>query len=198
MSINDYHFITQWRIQATMDEVVAVLGDVLGLPRWWPAVYLEVKELARGDENGIGREIELYTKGWLPYTLRWRFLVTEISTGRIVLTADGDFVGRGIWTLTQTSATPADPNQADAWVEITYDWQIRARKPLLRSLSFLFKPIFAANHHWAMRKGEESLRLEIARRRAPNDAARAQIAPPPGPTPQQIGPWVRSVLRRAP
>lgn len=41
------------------------------------------------------------------------------------------------------------------------------------------KPIFAANHHWAMRKGEESLTLEFARRHAANDEARAAIAPPP-------------------
>jgi len=43
-------------------------------------------------------------------------------------------------------------------------WKIRADKPLLRDFSFLMKPLFSANHHWAMRKGEESLRLELARR----------------------------------
>jgi hypothetical protein len=26
------------------------------------------------------------------------------------------------------------------------------------------KPIFSANHHWAMRMGEESLKLELQRR----------------------------------
>lgn len=190
MSINDYHFITHWRLPATLAEVVAVLSDARDLPRWWPAVYLDVRELVPGDDQGIGREIDLYTKGWLPYTLRWRFVVTEVSEGRIVLAADGDFVGRGIWTLTPIT------NETEPWVDLTYDWQIRARKPLLRSLSFLFKPIFAANHHWAMRKGEESLRLELARRRAPSAAARAQIAPPPAPTPSHLGAWLAHLLRR--
>ena len=37
------------------------------------------------------------------------------------------------------------------WVNIIYDWRIRANKPLLRYLSFIMKPIFSANHHWAMR-----------------------------------------------
>ena len=46
----------------------------------------------------------------------------------------------------------------------------------------LLRPLFAANHHWAMRKGEESLRLELARRRAATPAERDQIPPPPGPT----------------
>ena len=40
---------------------------------------------------------------------------------------------------------------------ITFDWKIRADKTLLRLLSFLLKPVFAANHRWAMAKGLESL-----------------------------------------
>jgi hypothetical protein len=32
----------------------------------------------------------------------------------------------------------------------------------LRYLSFLFKPFFSANHRWAMARGEESLRRELA------------------------------------
>jgi hypothetical protein len=43
------------------------------------------------------------------------------------------------------------------------------------------KPLFEANHRWAMAQGEESLKLELARRRATSDAARARIPPPPGP-----------------
>jgi hypothetical protein len=49
-------------------------------------------------------------------------------------------------------------------------------------LSPLLKPIFAANHHWAMRMGETSLKLELARRRAPTLEERGRIPPPPAPT----------------
>ena len=55
-------------------------------------------------------------------------------------------------------------------MDVTYDWRLRAEKPLLRSLSFLLKPLFEANHRWAMAQGEESLRLELARRRATTTA----------------------------
>jgi hypothetical protein len=41
---------------------------------------------------------------------------------------------------------------------------------LLRYLSFVFKPLFAANHRWAMAQGERSLRAEMARRRSANAA----------------------------
>ncbi len=61
---------------------------------------------------------------------------------------------------------------------ITYDWRISATKPLLRRLSWLLRPAFSANHHWAMKRGEESLRLELRRRRAPAEP----VPPPPPPT----------------
>ena len=43
------------------------------------------------------------------------------------------------------------------------------------------RPVFEANHRWAMAQGEASLKLELARRRATSDAARRAIPPPPGP-----------------
>lgn len=157
---NQYQFITYWRVQSTCQEISDILGDAPDLVRWWPSVYLDVQELEAGDENGIGKVISLHTKGWLPYTLRWQFRVTENRQPYgFSLEAWGDFTGRGVWTFVQDRE----------WVDITYDWQIRADKPLLKHLSFLLKPLFAANHHWAMQKGRESLELELARRHAQMD-----------------------------
>ena len=92
--------------------------------------------------------------------------------GSFRLDAQGDFNGRGIWTLTQDGPD----------VIVTYDWWVRADKPLLRDLSFIMKPLFSANHHWAMRQGERSLLLELARRHARSAAGCAVISAPPGPT----------------
>lgn len=167
---NTYHFITRWRVKASLDEVNLVLGSANDLARWWPSVYLDVKQLDPGDAKGIGRVIDLHTKGWLPYTLRWRFRVEESRQPfGFSLRATGDFVGRGIWTFESDGEH----------VKITYDWKIEAEKPLLKYLSFIMKPIFSANHHWAMRMGERSLALEVARRRAATDAERAGVPPPP-------------------
>jgi hypothetical protein len=173
MASNDYHFITTWRVTATVQEVNDILGNALDLPRWWPSVYIEVKELERGDERGIGKVIDLYTKGFLPYTLRWQFRVTESRAPHgFTLVAWGDFVGRGSWTF--------EPDGDE--VIITYDWNIRADKALLRNLSFLFKPFFSANHRWAMQKGLESLQLELARRHASTPEERVLIPAPPART----------------
>ena len=80
MADNDYHFITTWRIEnATLAEVTDILGNAEDLPRWWPSVYLDVKVVEPGGPDGVGRLVELYTKGWLPYTLRWSFRVKEAT-----------------------------------------------------------------------------------------------------------------------
>ncbi|HEY3290661.1 MAG TPA: polyketide cyclase, partial [Anaerolineae bacterium] len=97
MASNDYHFITRWRVQSSLQEVIAVIGDALGLSRWWPSVYLDIRQLEPGDATGRGKVISLYTKGWLPYTLRWQFRVTEVHERGFTLVATGDFVGRGVW-----------------------------------------------------------------------------------------------------
>jgi hypothetical protein len=173
MASNDYHFITHWRVKSTVKEVADILSDALDLPRWWPSVYLDVQQLEKGDERGVGRVIGLYTKGWLPYTLRWQFRVTEEHYPYgFSLEAWGDFNGRGIWTFEQDGE----------WANVTYDWKIRADKPLLRNLSFIMKPLFEANHRWAMAKGGESLRLELARRHAATPEERALVPAPPPPT----------------
>jgi hypothetical protein len=127
--------------------------------------------------------ISLYTEGWLPYTLRWQFrVIEERYPFGFTLDAWGDFIGRGIWTFEQDSK----------WVNVTYDWKVQAGKPLLRYFSFMMKPVFSANHRWAMRKGEESLRLELARRHARSPGRACLIpAPPPGdatsPVPLALG-----------
>jgi hypothetical protein len=160
-------------VPGTREEVSEIIGDAPELARWWPSVYLEVKVLEPGDASGVGKVVDLYTKGWLPYTLRWQFRVTESNPPHgFTLVARGDFVGRGIWTFEQDGE----------FVDVTYDWKVRADKPLLRYFSFVMKPIFSANHRWAMTQGEKSLKLELARRHAATPDLRQRIPAPPGAT----------------
>jgi hypothetical protein len=169
---NTYHFVTRWRVPGTCGEVADILGDPMSLVRWWPSVYLSVDELAPPGPGGVGRRVRLHTRGWLPYTLRWEFEVVESSYPHgFALVAAGDLEGRGAWTIAQDGGM----------VDVTYDWTVAAEKPLLRRLSFVLKPVFEANHRWAMAQGEKSLRLELERRRATSDQARSAVPPPPGP-----------------
>ncbi len=170
---SDYEFRTVWRVPGTARQVADVLGDPLTLDRWWPSVYLGIRLVADGADDGVGRVVDLYTKGWLPYTLRWTLRITEpITEAGFALNAAGDLNGTGRWAFQEDGPETV----------ITYDWRVSAAKKLLRRLSWLLKPAFAANHRWAMAKGEESLKLELRRRRAADDAARQRIPSPPGPT----------------
>jgi len=173
VSAPEYRFLTEWSVLGTVHEVSDVLSDVRELPRWWPSTYLEVVVLDEGDEKGVGKRARLHTKGWLPYTLRWELEVTESRHPEgFSIAATGDLMGEGIWTL----------EQSGAWTLVRYDWRVRAEKPLLALLSPVLRPLFAANHRWAMARGEESLELELARRRAATPSEKAQIPPPPLPT----------------
>jgi hypothetical protein len=167
MNSPNYCFITQWQIEATCEEIYNTLKDTNELPRWWRAVYLDVAIREKGNADGHGKVVELYTKGWLPYTIKWQFKVTAtdpINHSGYSLEAFGDLVGRGIWSF----------EQRGTMCHITYDWQLSVEKPLLKYFSFMLKPFFSANHHWAMKKGFESLKLELRRKRGEQN-----VPPPP-------------------
>jgi hypothetical protein len=158
MTINQYEFRTVWRIPGNAAEISHVIaGDATDLVRWWPSVYLDVQQIEPGEPSGIGRAFSLYTKGWLPYRLKWSFRVTDVEyERRIAIEAWGDFIGTGVWQFEQEGEMAV----------IIYDWRVRTGKPLLRRLSWLLKPLFEANHRWAMDQGLQSLRVELARRSA--------------------------------
>jgi hypothetical protein len=152
---NRYHVQTCWRIAATVREVYEILNDPSGYQRWWPEVFLSIRVTER-DVLGKPRSLAIHSKGWLPYALRWQARAVDNGANqRFALQADGDFAGYGTFAL----------KQEGSWVSITFDWRVAARKPLLRWTSWLLKPLYAANHRWAMRRGERALQQELQRRR---------------------------------
>ncbi|HYX27127.1 MAG TPA: SRPBCC family protein [Pyrinomonadaceae bacterium] len=173
MRDNAYHFLDRWRVEGDVKEVYEILEDALSLPQWWGSVYFAVAEIEAGDERGVGKLISLHAGGWLPYTLRIKFRTTESNYPHgFTMQATGDLEGIGIWIFEQDGP----------FVNVTYDWTIKANKPIIENLSFLLKPIFRSNHNWTMRRGEQSLKLELLRRRAQTREELAKIAPPPAPS----------------
>jgi hypothetical protein len=161
MSANEYHFVSHWRVEGHNRRSIGCARQCARPASQGPSVYLSVKQTEPGGD------VELVTKGRLPYTLHWFFRVSESHLPHgFSIEAWGDFKGRGTWTFEQDGP----------FVNITYDWRIRAEKPLLRYLSFLFKPVFSANHRWAMARGEESLKAELARRAGAGQQAAGQTS----------------------
>ena len=131
--------MTHWKVKGSVQEVSDVLGEPRDLVRWWPSVYLEVRQMEPGDARGIGKVVRLHTRGWLPYTLKWEFRVTESREPfGYSLEARGDFSGTGVWTFEPSGDS----------VEITYDWRVRAgpirpsRRLLLLSGGLPFRGIW--------------------------------------------------------
>ena len=170
MADNAYHFVDRWRVEGDVKEVADILEDAGSLPRWWGSVYFAVKEIEAGEAHGIGKFISLHAGGWLPYTLRINFrTVASNYPHGFTMDATGDLEGKGIWTFEQDGD----------FVNVTYDWTIKANKPIIEKLSFLLKPIFRSNHNWTMNRGAESLKLELLRRRAKSSKEAAAIPTPP-------------------
>jgi hypothetical protein len=157
-----FTLITDWRFDGTVEEVADILREAGRFPDWWPEVYLAVEPVAPGDANGLGRAFALHTRGWLPYTLRWTARVAEVRADGWTVEATGDLVGRGVWTLTPIGAEAA----------VHCDWRVEVEKPLLKPFTPLLRPVYAANHRWAMARGEAGLRRELIRRRAATASAR--------------------------
>ena len=152
----EFCIISHWRIEATIQEVADALSEPELFPDWWGDVYLSVKTLAEGSDQGIGQTVAIHSKGWLPYRLNWQGTLVESHMPQSwAIEATGDLVGRGVWTLVQ------DGSIAD----VTYDWRVKSDRLLFRVLAPLLRRLMVSNHEWAMAKGEAGLRAEVIRRR---------------------------------
>lgn len=150
----EFHIVSRWRVKGSVDDVYNVINKPKDFVRWWSAVYLRVEEIEAGDENGVGRTLNLHTRGFLPYTMDWQARATEVEKPvRLVVEAQGDLQGTGEWRFRQDGE----------WAQVDYDWTVVANRPWMKRLAPLLRPVFAANHRWAMRKGQQGLERELGR-----------------------------------
>lgn len=162
----EYRIQTGWEVPGTIDEVAEIFRDAGSLERWWPATFLCSDVLQEGDGDEIGKVVKVLAKGWMPYATRFFFRITESQYPHYcALRAWGDYEGTGSIHFTQIGGR----------VRLDFDWHIRVRKLLLYYFSFLFKPLFITNHHWAMARGQEGLVLEVERRRTLREGATREI-----------------------
>jgi hypothetical protein len=145
---NGYHHVSRWRVRGAIDDVYVLVANVAEYPHWGD-VFLQVVP-SRSD----GFTTEVQTTGLLPYRINfYARLVEAVPLRQITIRTDDDFVGRGTWRLEEDCDH----------VNVSFDWHVRIRKPLIRRWSALLKPIFLANHCWAMATGQ--LRLQAVLRR---------------------------------
>ncbi|MCU1275668.1 MAG: polyketide cyclase [Bryobacterales bacterium] len=151
-----YEFVTEWTVEGTLAEVNSAFKDVEAFPRWWRPIYISARITYPGEPNGVARRVELATRGFLPYVLRWQIQVTESREPYgFTFCAWGDLIGVGDWELRPDGDT----------VKLRLNWKVRAHKTVVRTLSFLVRSLIFKNHAWAMNKGQRGLQTEIVRKR---------------------------------
>ena len=143
MSVNEYNFVTIWKLEAPLPKVWEVLCDIENLPNWWKAV-VKVKVLARGNRNGVNFLTEETWKGVLPYQLSMTSKTTTVDNLKsIELVATGDLNGKGKWIFTESEGI----------VRVQYNWDVKTTQKAMKWLAFAFKPLLAWNHNEIMRWG---------------------------------------------
>jgi uncharacterized protein YndB with AHSA1/START domain len=149
----EYVFVDEWDVDAPQEAVFDAVADAGTYPKWWKPVYLSCET---DGPPAVGCESRQHFKGRLPYTLKTRSKIIRLERPRLV-EADvvGDLRGRGLWTLTPR----------DGGTHVRFDWQVFADRPLLRTLTPLLRPLFRANHNWAIARAMEGLE-PYARRRS--------------------------------
>ena len=141
-----YCFVDEWLVAARPHRFYELLSCPREYPAWWGDVFLH----GEGDTGPAapGKRARLLTRGRLPYRLRWELTCVEaVAPRRLVSRIDGDFVGTGTWTLTAVGAS----------TRAVLKWDVEVRKPLVRHLAPLLRALFAWNHRWAMRRGQERI-----------------------------------------
>jgi uncharacterized protein YndB with AHSA1/START domain len=142
----EYVFIDEWDVRAPQEAVFEALADARSYPQWWTPVYIEVTS---DDEPRVGAVAQTLFKGRLPYRLRVRSEIVRYEPPReFEIVATGDLSGRGVWTLT--------PND-DGSVHVRFDWRVNADRMLLRVLTPVLRPLFRANHNYAISRARAGL-----------------------------------------
>lgn len=158
MRSDSFRFDEEWDFPgATPDDVFDVLAHGKLLPEWWTGVYLEAEELEPGTEPHVGGKVRAKARGFLPYKLSFTLEVMELERPRIVaVKVTGDFDGR--WRATLS------PRSGGTHVDLV--WETELKRPWMKALSPLLRPIFAWNHYWTTPRGEAGLKAYLAKRAA--------------------------------
>ncbi len=146
-----YHFVTIWKIKCSIEEVWEVLHHQEDWPKWWKGV-VKVETLKQGDNNNIGKIMRYTWKSFLPYTLAFDMVATEIAEPHILAgTAFGELDGKGRWEIYQDGDTTT----------LTYDWHVSTTKKWMNKFGWLMKPAFKWNHDIVMKWGAKGLANEL-------------------------------------
>ena len=150
---SEYRFLDKWFIPYPIDVVFEELLHGEDYPKWWGEAWKHVTPIGASPAATVGAKTEVIAGGFLPYTIKLELEVARIERPHLLhVLSRGDLEGTGTWRL----------HEFEGGTAVSYDWRVRAGKPLIRRFSPIVKPLFRANHNWVMRRGEVALRRWLA------------------------------------
>jgi len=153
MSSTEFHLVTNWTLDASVEDVWRVLSTPETWPEWWPSVK-EVTLLREGDGMGIGALRRMKWSTALPYDLAFEMETIRVEPLSLVEgRARGELEGVGRWTLQRDGSK----------CNVRYDWIVKVTKPWMVRLSFILRPVFSWNHAVVMERGRRGLVQRLAR-----------------------------------
>jgi uncharacterized protein YndB with AHSA1/START domain len=141
----EYVFIDEWDVAAPREAVFEAIADARTYPDWWKPVYIACES---DGPPQVGRVSHQHFKGQLPYTLKTVSTIVRLEPPEsFEVDVTGDLRGRGVWTFTEQGGG----------THVRFDWRVFADRPLLRTLTPVLRPLFRANHNWAIKRAMEGL-----------------------------------------
>ena len=163
---SEYRFLDKWFIPHPIELVFDELLHGEDYPKWWGEAWKRVMPIGEAKAGAVGARTEVIAGGFLPYTIKLELEVARVERPHLLaVVSRGDLEGTGTWRL----------HEFEGGTAVSYDWRVRAGKPLIRRFSPILKPLFRANHNWVMRRGEVALRRWLAN---PQRVARQVVRSP--------------------
>jgi hypothetical protein len=146
-----YSFVTNWEIEASLQEVWNAIYNSPEWPKWWKGV-VSVEEIEKEDVNGLNSVKAYIWKSVLPYKLAFTMRLTEKEPmRRLKGIAFGELEGEGEWTFSEQNRI----------IKLQYNWNVYTKKAWMNYLSFVLKPVFKYNHNVVMHWGAVGLAKKL-------------------------------------
>jgi uncharacterized protein YndB with AHSA1/START domain len=149
------HFVTNWFFRAPVERVWEEIVDIPSWPSWW-ASWRKAAFHGSASPLQLGSVIDHEVRGDLPYSLRFRTVVTRFEPPQLLeIESSGDMVGTGRLVL-----EPRDHGTA-----VTYNWDVGLSNPLLNLLGKLSftRAMLEKNHDYVMDEGYRGLKKRVER-----------------------------------
>lgn len=151
-----YHFQEEWLIEASREVVWAPLARFELLDGLWTKGTFRAAALGAYHSPQVGNRYRVSVRSYLPYTLELTFELTGLTyPDHVAVDIQGDLVGRGATRLEDLGPR----------TRVLTEERVSFRKPGLRLLEPLVRPLLAFNHRWAMRQGQAALVAYLTRPR---------------------------------